>query len=118
MIKNNNFDHNLHSIFKNLLRSKNMVSRIISQDILKYLINEGYSINKLSEILSISKGHLKLILNKNDSFTPEEIKKITKELNFKIIELLSLSCHSSHLSEKLRKNVNFYKKIKGVKKDN
>ena len=93
-----------------------MISGIISQDILKYLVKKGFSIKNISTNFSIPENEIKLILKGKGVLSPNEIKLISKILNLKIIHILSEACDTSHLTGKLKKNVEFYKEIKKYKK--
>ena len=93
-----------------------MISGVVSQDILKYLVKKGFSIKEVSVDFSIPENEVKLILKGKGVLSPDAIKLISIKLDLKIIHILSEACNISHLTGKLRKNVEFYKEIKKYKK--
>lgn len=96
-----------------------MLPRVISQDIVKYFheIN-GFSIEEIADIISMSTKDVELILKGAKTFSAENIKSITEKQDKSIIAILSEACPEDHLPDRLKKNVFLYKHIQQVKKKN
>lgn len=94
-----------------------MLPRVISQDIVKYFheIN-GFSIEEIADITSMSIEDIELILKGSRTFSARNIQSLIEKQDKTIISILSEACSENHLPDKLKKNVIFYKHIQDVKK--
>ena len=90
---------------------------MISQDIVKYLHEvEGFSLEEIADISSLSIDDVHLIMNGSKTFNSSNITSIIEKQDKTIISILAAACPESHLPEKLQKHVSFYKHVQEVKK--
>lgn len=94
-----------------------MLPYVISQDIVKYLHEvEGFSLEEIANISSLSSNDIQLIIDGSKTFQPINIQSIIEKQKKTIISILAEACPESHLPEKLKSHVSFYKHIQAVKK--
>lgn len=100
-----------------LQKGKTVISRLISQDIIYYLHEvEGFSIEEIANIISMSVINVKSIQKGFQVLSQKNIESLQQKYNKPIIELIANACHQSHLPEKLRENVFFFKHMQKLKK--